>query len=85
MFRPYRNAAKLSENRARLSCINCKCMKFASRSAMPSESSPNASVKECNGVDIGPDCPFCDCVCDARSEPRDGGRNGVVGRDGIGF
>lgn len=43
MFMPYKNPAKLSEKRAKLSCINWSCMKFCSRSAMASLSSANPS------------------------------------------
>ncbi len=40
-FNPYKKAAKLSPNRARLSCMSWRCMKLASRSAMLSASSAN--------------------------------------------
>lgn len=41
IFNPYRKLAKLSLNRVRLSCISCKCIKLASRSAIESASSAN--------------------------------------------
>lgn len=50
MFRPYRKAAKLSEKRASDSCISCRCMKLASRSAMLSLSSANCGSSASSGV-----------------------------------
>ena len=46
MFMPYRKLAKLSLNRLKLSCISCKCMKLASRSAIESESSAKAGSRD---------------------------------------
>lgn len=70
MLRPYRNAAKLSLKRARLSCSSCRCIRLASRSAMPSASSANAGSSAASGA------PASCC------EAREGGRSGVVGREG---
>lgn len=59
--------------------MSCRCMKFASRSAMLSESSAKAGSKEESGEEVlyglgveGPE----------RREVRDEGRSGVVGREG---
>lgn len=41
IFNPYRKAAKLSENRDKLSCMSCMCMKLASKSDIASLSSAN--------------------------------------------
>ena len=49
MFIPYKKAAKLSLNLLRLSCINCTCMKLASRSAIESESSAKAGSRDSRG------------------------------------
>ena len=54
IFNPYRKLAKFSLNLDKLSCINWRCMKFASRSAIESESSANAGSKESKGK---PDAP----------------------------
>lgn len=80
MFSPYRKLAKLSLNRERLSCISCKCMKFASRSAMESDSSAKAgSIVSSGSVDDAPDLarkPWA-----SRKEVRELGLRGVVGRE----
>jgi len=84
MFMPYKNAPKFSLNLPRLSFNSCKCMKLASKSAMLSLSSAKAGSKEDSGNSV-PDSealPALGVVCDARKLVRDGGRNGVVGREG---
>ena len=83
IFMPYKNAPKFSLKRPKLSFSNCRCMKFASRSAMLSLSSANAGSRDANGksafeADVLP----LGVVCEARKLVRDGGRSGVVGRDG---
>ena len=55
MFMPYRKLAKLSLNRLKLSCISCKCMKLASRSAIESESSAKAGSRDSRGKAEEPD------------------------------
>lgn len=54
ILRPYKKLAKLSLNLERLSCINCICMKLASRSAMESLSSANAGSNEAKGDSEAP-------------------------------
>lgn len=49
IFNPYKNPAKLSLNRARLSCISCTCIQFASKSAMASASSATAGSRASSG------------------------------------
>lgn len=49
MFMPYKKLAKLSLNLLKLSCINCRCMKLASRSAIESESSAKAGSRDSRG------------------------------------
>lgn len=49
IFIPYKKAAKLSLNRARLSCMSCKCIKFASRSAIESDSSAKPGSRYSRG------------------------------------
>lgn len=78
MFSPYRKLAKFSLKRARLSCMICKCMKLASRSAMESESSAKAGSKLSRGNAEPP--PVLD-LPDSRKEEREAGRKGVVGRE----
>jgi hypothetical protein len=79
MFIPYRNPAKLSENRARLSCISCNCRKFCSRSAMASLNSAKPSCKPSSAL---PDAEAARPRWDeSRKEEREDGRRGVVGRD----
>lgn len=57
---------------------------LASRSAMASLSSPNAGSRVLRGKSLPPNAaPAVGVVCDARRLVRDGGRSGVVGRDGI--
>ena len=55
IFMPYRKLAKLSLNLLKLSCINCKCMKLASRSAIESDSSAKAGSRNSNGNAEEPD------------------------------
>ena len=55
MFMPYKKLAKLSLNLLRLSCINCRCMKLASRSAMESDSSAKAGSSDSSGKAEAPD------------------------------
>src|SRR5277367_2883062 len=74
MFKPYKKLAKLSLNLAKLSCINCKCMKLASKSAIESDSSANAGSNDSRGAS---DAPMRLDLPDSRDE----GRKGVVGRD----
>lgn len=78
MFSPYRKLAKLSLNRARLSCMSWKCIMFASRSAMASESSANAGSKVFSGNGASPTTLS---RADSLKDDRDDGRSGVVGRD----
>lgn len=78
MFRPYKKLAKLSLKRARLSCIHCKCMKLASKSAIESDSSAKDGSNDSRGAWDGP--PMLD-LPDSRKDEREDGRNGVVGRD----
>jgi hypothetical protein len=52
IFRPYKKLAKLSPNRDKLSCMSCRCMKFASRSAILSESSAKAGSREDSGEEV---------------------------------
>lgn len=77
MFIPYRKLAKLSLNLLRLSCINCKCMKLASRSAIESESSAKDGSSDSSGKT---EVPFWGVkVWLSRSEVRELARRGVVG------
>lgn len=57
-------------------------MKFASRSAMLSLSSAKAGSKDARGSEEVPESGPEGVVCEARNEVREGGRRGVVGRDG---
>lgn len=52
IFMPYKNPAKLSLNRAKLSCMSCKCMKLASRSAIESDSSAKAGSSDSSGEEV---------------------------------
>lgn len=79
MFIPYRKLAKLSLNRERLSCISCKCMKFASRSAIESDSSAKAGSRDSRG-NSDEDPPGVK-PCPSRNEVRELERRGVVGRE----
>lgn len=83
MFIPYKNDAKLSLNRDRLSCINCRCMKFASRSAIESLNSAKAGSSDSSGKAevLAPRLPGVK-VWLSRREVREDGRRGVEGRDG---
>lgn len=81
MFMPYRNPPKHSLKRLRLSFRSCRCMKFASRSAMLSLSSAKAGSSEARGSDAVPERGPEGVVWDARREVREGGRRGVVGRE----
>ena len=79
MFIPYRKPAKLSEKRARLSCISCNCRKFCSRSAIASLNSANPS---CSPSSALPDAEAARPRWDeSRKEEREEARRGVVGRD----
>jgi hypothetical protein len=79
MFIPYRKPAKLSEKRARLSCISCNCRKFCSRSAIASLNSANPS---CSPSSALPDTEAARPRWDeSRKEEREEARRGVVGRD----
>ena len=79
MFIPYKKLAKLSLNLDKLSCINCRCMKFASRSAIESDNSANAGSRDSNAKpeEVSPDAkPW-----PSRKDVRELERRGVVGRD----
>ena len=76
MFSPYRKLAKLSPNLLRLSCINWRCIRFASRSAIESLNSANCGSKASRG-----DGPVKSLLCDALNEDREDARSGVVGRE----
>ena len=78
MFMPYRKPAKLSLKRARLSCISCSCTKFCSRSAMASLSSANPSCSPSSALD---EAALRERWALSRSELREDGRRGVVGRE----
>jgi hypothetical protein len=78
MFNPYKKLAKLSLNLAKLSCINCKCMKLASKSAIESDNSAKAGSNDSRGAS---DAPMMLDLPDSRNDDRDEGRKGVVGRD----
>ena len=80
IFMPYKKLAKLSLNLLRLSCINCRCMKLASKSAMESDNSAKAGSSESSGKAAFPDLGVKDWL--SRSEVRELGRKGVEGRDG---
>jgi hypothetical protein len=49
IFNPYKKLAKPSPKRLRLSCMSCKCMKFASKSAIESVSSANCASSASSG------------------------------------
>ena len=78
MFIPYMKLANDSLNRARLSCMSWKCIKFASKSAIESASSAKAGSNELSGK--GASCCALDRA-DSRKDERDDGRRGVVGRE----
>lgn len=69
--------AKLSLKRARLSCISCKSIMFASNAAIESDSSANWGSNDSSGgwsvFVVGP--------LEERKEEREEGRRGVVGRE----
>jgi hypothetical protein len=79
MFSPYKKLAKLSLNLDRLSCISCKCMKLASRSAIESDSSAKAGSSDSKGnsEELLPAVKPWPSL----KEVRELGRKGVVGRD----
>lgn len=79
MFKPYRKLAKLSLNRARLSCMSWKCIMLASRSATASDSSANAGSKVLSGNEAESPCTLL--RAESRNEDREDGRSGVVGRE----
>lgn len=72
--------AKLSLNRARLSCISWKCIILASRSAMASDSSAKAGSKALRGKAPSPAEPR---LAESRRDEREEGRRGVVGREAL--
>lgn len=81
MLSPYRKLAKFSLNLDRLSCISCKCIRFASRSAIESENSAKAGSSESKGnADEAP--PPGVKVWLSRNDVRELGRSGVVGLEG---
>lgn len=80
MFMPYKKLAKLSLKRLRLSCINCRCMKLASRSAIESDSSAKAGSRDSNGKAKEPVLGVK--VWLSRRDVRELGRRGVDGREG---
>ena len=81
MLSPYSKLAKFSLNLDRLSCINCKCMRFASRSAIESENSAKAGSSESKG-NADEAAPPGVKVWLSRNEVRELGRRGVVGLEG---
>ena len=80
MFIPYKKLAKLSLNLLKLSCINCRCMKLASRSAIESESSAKAGSRESRGNAEEPILGVK--VWLSRRDVRELDRRGVEGREG---
>ncbi len=78
MLRPYKKLAKDSLKRARLSCMSWKCIMFASRSAMASDSSAKAGSNVLRGNGVSPSPAE---RAESRKDDRDEGRSGVVGRD----
>lgn len=80
MFIPYKKLAKLSLNLLKLSCINCRCIKLASRSAIESESSAKAGSRESRGNAEEPVLGVK--VWLSRRDVRELGRRGVEGREG---
>ena len=80
MLSPYRKLAKFSLNLDRLSCISCRCMRLASRSAIESDNSAKAGSSESKGkLDEAP--PPGVNVWLSRNDVRELGRSGVVGRE----
>ena len=83
IFIPYKKEAKLSLNLAKLSCMSCKCMKLASRSAIESLSSAKAGSRPSRGkADACPPRLPGVNVWLSRKDVREDGRSGVEGRDG---
>ena len=83
MFIPYRKLAKLSLKRARLSCINCRCMKLASRSAIESLNSAKAGSSASSGKAELPPARLAGVnVWLSRRDVLEEVRRGVEGRDG---
>lgn len=83
MFMPYRKAPKHSLKRFKLSCSNCRCIILASRSAIPSANSPKAGSSASRGRAVSVKAlAWVGVVVEARRLVRDGGRSGVVGREG---
>jgi hypothetical protein len=78
IFNPYRKLAKFSLNLDKLSCINCRCIKLASKSAIESDNSANAGSKASRGASVAP--PML-VFPDSRNEDLEEGRKGVVGRE----
>jgi len=78
MFNPYKKLAKFSLNLDKLSCINCRCIKLASKSAIESDSSAKAGSKLSRGSSDAP--PVLD-LPDSRRDDLEEGRKGVVGRE----
>jgi hypothetical protein len=76
MFNPYRKLAKFSLNLAKLSCINCKCIKFASKSAIESDNSANEGSNASRG---NSEPPPTEALADSLKEDLEEGRSGVVG------
>lgn len=82
IFMPYRKLAKLSLNRLRLSCMSCRCIKLASRSAIESLSSANPGSSASSGkAEVAVDWPGVK-VWLSRREVWEEGRSGVEGREG---
>lgn len=77
IFKPYRKLPNDSVNRSKLSCISWKCIKLASRSAMPSASSANEFSKILSGNADSDKLPPYE---DSRKDDCDVARSGVVGR-----
>jgi hypothetical protein len=77
MFKPYRNAPKLSPNLAKLSCMMLRYVMLASKSAILSASSANCFSSASSGVALS---RCAELENDPRNDEREGGRNGVRGR-----
>ena len=80
MFIPYKKLAKLSLNRLKLSCISCRCIKLASKSAIESASSAKAGSRDSRGDVEEPVSGVK--VRLSRRDVRELGRRGVEGREG---
>lgn len=80
MFIPYKKLAKLSLNRLKLSCISCRCIKLASKSAIESASSAKAGSRGSRGDVEEPVSGVK--VRLSRRDVRELGRRGVEGREG---